>query len=67
MIMRKTAFVSYLDDLLKNQDFVDNSRNGLQVDSSKDEMKKIMFTEDISNNTIDEAIKMEADMIVAHH
>jgi len=40
-IMLKSTLLTYLDSYLKIADFDDESKNGLQVDSDKQEIKKI--------------------------
>jgi len=39
--MNKQELVNYLDDYLKISEFTDASKNGLQVDTQKTEIKKI--------------------------
>jgi putative NIF3 family GTP cyclohydrolase 1 type 2 len=39
--MLKSTLLTYLDSYLKIADFDDESKNGLQVDSDKQEIKKI--------------------------
>jgi putative NIF3 family GTP cyclohydrolase 1 type 2 len=39
--MNKQELVQYLDSYLKNSDYKDSSKNGLQVDTDKTEIKKI--------------------------
>jgi len=39
--MNKKELISYLDEYLKISDFKDTSKNGLQVDNEKSDIKKI--------------------------
>ncbi|MDP3380389.1 MAG: hypothetical protein Q8S84_02330 [bacterium] len=39
--MNKKELIKYLDEYLRLSDFKDDSKNGLQIDCSKDEIKKI--------------------------
>ena len=41
--------------------------NGLQIDVGNNDIKKIMFTMEINEEIIDEAIEKEADLIITHH
>ena len=62
-------FVMRLDELLRTQDFkeIDSSANGLQVGSDKRDIKHVVFSEDLSVETIEMAIEYEADMMIVHH
>jgi putative NIF3 family GTP cyclohydrolase 1 type 2 len=39
--MNKTKLVQFLDEYLELEQFEDSSKNGLQVDNSKNEIQKI--------------------------
>jgi putative NIF3 family GTP cyclohydrolase 1 type 2 len=39
--MNKQELINYLDEYLQNSEYKDASKNGLQVDNSKEEIKKI--------------------------
>lgn len=65
--MNKIEWVSYLNDYLKIADFQDTSANGLQVDSSKGEIKKIGYAVDSTSYIFERAKLEEVDMIIAHH
>lgn len=65
--MKKVELINYLDDYLKISDFEDSSKNGLQVDNSKDEIKKIWYAVDANSYIFDKAIKENVDMVLSHH
>ena len=44
--MKKIELVKYLDEYLKVPEYKDDSKNWLQVDSEKTEIKKIGFSVD---------------------
>ncbi|MGA8941865.1 MAG: Nif3-like dinuclear metal center hexameric protein [Thermoactinomyces sp.] len=46
---------------------VENDRIGLQVGDPQSEIKKVLVTLDVSEEVVDEAIRMGANWIVAHH
>jgi putative NIF3 family GTP cyclohydrolase 1 type 2 len=53
--MNKQELIKYLDDYLKIKDFKDTSKNGLQVDNSKSEIKKIGYAVDANTYIFDKA------------
>ncbi|NCO31703.1 hypothetical protein GW891_02630 [bacterium] len=65
--MNKKELISYLDDYLKISDFKDTSKNGLQVDSEKTEIKKLGFAVDANTYIFDKAIDEGVDMVLTHH
>lgn len=65
--MNKKELINYLDDYLKNSDFEDSSKNWLQVDSEKNEIKKIWYCVDSSTYIFDKAIEEKVDMVLSHH
>lgn len=58
--------VSFLDDYLETKSITDKSCNGLQVQGKK-EVKKIAFAVDACVESIIEASKQGADMLLVHH
>jgi putative NIF3 family GTP cyclohydrolase 1 type 2 len=56
--MNKKKLIKYLDEYLNLSEFKDDSKNGLQIDSSKDEIKKLGFAVD-ANTYIFEKAKQE--------
>jgi putative NIF3 family GTP cyclohydrolase 1 type 2 len=56
--MNKKELIAYLDDYLQISEFKDSSKNGLQIDNSKEEIKKLGFAVD-ANTYIFEKAKEE--------
>ncbi|MDD2907659.1 MAG: Nif3-like dinuclear metal center hexameric protein [Candidatus Gracilibacteria bacterium] len=65
--MKKEELIKYLDEYLKISEFKDDSKNGLQVDNSKDEIKKIGYAVDANTYIFDKAIEEGVDMVLTHH
>ncbi len=66
--MKKEKLISYLDDFLRNNAFNnDSSKNWLQVDNEKKEIKKIWYSVDASTYIFDLAKKENVDLILCHH
>lgn len=65
--MNKNELIAYLDEYLKIKDFKDDSKNGLQVDTSKQEIKKLWYAVDATSYIFEKAKKEGVDMIFVHH
>lgn len=65
--MKKQELIKYLDEYLNIWNYKDDSKNGLQVDLEKDEIKKIGFAVDATTYIFDKAIDEWVDMILSHH
>lgn len=65
--MKKEDLIAYLDEYLRIWDFQDSSKNWLQVDNSKKEIKKIWYGVDASTYIFDKAKKENVDMLLVHH
>lgn len=65
--MNKQELVQYLDSYLKNSDYKDSSKNGLQVDTDKTEIKKIWYAVDATTYIFDKAIDEWVELILTHH
>lgn len=65
--MNKTQLLTILADKLKISEFSDYSNNGLQVDSSKCEIRKICTGVDATLPFFVAAAKAGADMVICHH
>lgn len=65
--MKKQDLVNYLDNYLQIKLFTDKSKNGLQVDNSREDIKKIGYSVDASTYIFDFAKKEDVDMILSHH
>ena len=73
-MVNKQELVKYLNSYLKIADFgVDDSKNWLQVDNTKQEIKKIGYAVDANSYIFDKAIQelekswAAIDMIISHH
>jgi dinuclear metal center YbgI/SA1388 family protein len=66
MTAEELAFV--LDELLNTDSTPDypNAWNGLQVDRSG-EVRRIAFAVDVSQASVEEAVRREADVLIVHH
>lgn len=65
--MNKKELVDYLDNYLKTTEYKDSSKNGLQIDSTKEEIKKIGYAVDATSYIFDRWIEEDVDMILTHH
>jgi putative NIF3 family GTP cyclohydrolase 1 type 2 len=66
--MQKKTLLTYLDTYLAHEQFPgDTSANGLQVDTNKQEIKKIGYAVDVTTYLIDKAIEAEVDIMLTHH
>ncbi|MDD3302654.1 MAG: Nif3-like dinuclear metal center hexameric protein [Candidatus Gracilibacteria bacterium] len=65
--MQKKELINYLNNYLKINDFIDKSKNGLQVDNTKKEIIKIGYSVDASTYIFDKAAEEKIDMIICHH
>lgn len=65
--MEKWKLVQYLDDYLAIKIIKDDSKNWLQVDCSKKEIKKIWYAVDASAYIFDKAIAEKVDILIVHH
>ena len=65
--MNKSELISYLNEYLNINWFKDSSKNGLQVDNSKNEIKKIWYAVDANSYIFERAKNQEIDLILTHH
>ncbi len=66
--MNKNELINYLNSYLKISDYPDdNSKNWLQVDNSRQEIKKIWYAVDATSYIFDKAIEKWVDMVICHH
>jgi len=66
-IMNKKELIKYLDEYLNISEYTDDSKNWLQIDSSKEEIKKIWYAVDSSSYIFDKAVEKWVDMVISHH
>lgn len=65
--MKKQDLITYLNEYLKINNFKDSSKNGLQVDNSKKEIKKIGYSVDASTYIFEKAKEEKVDLVLCHH
>lgn len=65
--MKKDDLVKFLNEYLKIDNYQDSSKNWLQVDTSKQEIKKIWYAVDAASYLFDKAIEEWVDMVICHH
>lgn len=65
--MNKNELIKYLDTYLDKDNFKDDSKNGLQVDTEKSDIKKIWYSVDSNSYIFDLAIEQDIDLIISHH
>ena len=65
--MKKTELINFLNEFLRINKFDDTSKNWLQVDTSKDEIKKIWYAVDATRYIFDLAIENDVDLVLTHH
>ncbi|MCP4523228.1 MAG: Nif3-like dinuclear metal center hexameric protein [Candidatus Gracilibacteria bacterium] len=65
--MNKQELIQYLDEYLQISNFKESSKNGLQVDNKKTEIKKIGYAVDANTYIFEKAQKEGVDLIFSHH
>lgn len=65
--MNKKELIKYLDEYLNISEYTDDSKNGLQIDCEKEEIKKIGYAVDATKYIFDKAKDEEVDMVLSHH
>jgi len=65
--MNKNELIKYLDEYLKISEFSDSSKNGLQIDLEKEEIKKIWYAVDANTYIFDKAREEWVDLVLSHH
>jgi len=65
--MRKKQLIEFLNEFLKISRYQDTSKNWLQVDTTKTEIKKIWYAVDATSYIFDLAIKNQVDLVLVHH
>jgi len=58
---------NFLKELLDPKNIPDSTVNGIQVECSKKEIKKILFAVDASLESINKAINTKSDLMIVHH
>ncbi|WP_420628334.1 Nif3-like dinuclear metal center hexameric protein [Candidatus Leptofilum sp.] len=65
--MDRAELVAYLDEYLRISEIVDYGPQGLQVETSNSEVKRIALAVDVSPMIIETAVSTQADMLLVHH
>ena len=65
-MIKRQELVKYLNKYLKIHDFQDYGPNGLHVEGSE-EVSKIAFAVSATKDSIEEAVKIGAEMLIVHH
>lgn len=65
--MKQKEVIDYIDEYLSVEKFSDYCPNGMQVEGDNREVEKICLAVSISEELIEKAIAIDADLILAHH
>ena len=65
--MNKTELLAKLADKLDIEAFHDHSNNGLQVDSRRTEIRKVVTGVDATLPFFKAAVEAGADLVICHH
>ena len=65
--MNKQELINYINDYLQIENFVDSSKNWLQIDSTKDQIKKIWYAVDATTYIFKKAKQENVDLVLVHH
>lgn len=65
--MKLKEVIEFIDSILKPHEFEDVSNNGLQIECSDKEIKKVAFAVDASLKSVKAAAEAGADLLVVHH
>lgn len=67
MYAKGQTVISYMEELAPKHLAVPDDRIGLQLGTLGKEIKKVLVALDVTDEVVEEAIRMEADLIIAHH
>lgn len=62
-----TTVIRYLDSLLQPHTYQDSAVNGLQVESSGSDVRKVALAVDSGETVVQRAVEASADLLVVHH
>jgi dinuclear metal center YbgI/SA1388 family protein len=65
--MNKQELIKYLNEYLNIDWYKDSSKNGVQVDNSKEEIKKIWYAVDANTYIFEKAKHENVDLVLTHH
>lgn len=67
MYAKGQTVISYMEELAPKHLAVPDDRIGLQLGTLAKEIKKVLVALDVTDEVVEEAIRLEADLIIAHH
>ncbi|QNR66021.1 Nif3-like dinuclear metal center hexameric protein [Paenibacillus peoriae] len=67
MFAKGQTVISYMEQLAPKYLAVPDDRIGLQLGSLQKEIKSILVALDVNDEVVEEAIRIKADLIIAHH
>ncbi|WP_211745474.1 Nif3-like dinuclear metal center hexameric protein [Paenibacillus sp. Marseille-Q4541] len=67
MYAKGQTVISYMEQLAPKHLAVTDDRIGLQLGTLQKEIKHVLVALDVTEEVIDEAIRIQADLIIAHH
>lgn len=65
--MNKQELINYINSYLQIEKFNDSSKNWLQIDNLKDDIKKIWYSVDATTYIFNKAKKENVDLVLVHH
>ncbi len=65
--MNKQELINYINDYLQIWEFNDSSKNWLQIDSTRQEIKKIWYAVDATTYIFKKAKQENVDLVLVHH
>ncbi|MEB3100675.1 Nif3-like dinuclear metal center hexameric protein [Ferviditalea candida] len=67
MFAKGQTVVQWLEQFAPKHIAMPDDKIGLQLGTLQKEIKKILVTLDVTDDVVEEAIRMQADLIIAHH
>jgi len=65
--MKIDEIVAALNKKLKSEDFVDDTKNGVQIEGSRKNIKTVGLAVDCGLTVLEEAKKRKVDLLITHH
>lgn len=67
MYAKGQAVIQLMEELAPKSYAVENDKIGLQLGTLQKEIRKVLVALDVTEEVVDEAIREQADLIIAHH
>lgn len=67
MFAKGQTIIQLMEQFAPKHFAIEDDKIGLQVGTLNKEVKKVMFTLDVLENVVDEAIEHQVDLIISHH